>query len=50
MQDYIQNKLYEDNRWWNDWKFQFNCNKLEWVDPKYTPKIVKPSSVSSKKY
>ena len=25
-------------------------NKLEWVDPKYTPKRVKPFSVSSKKF
>ena len=48
-QDYIQKKLYESNRWWNDWKFQFHWNKLEWVDPKSTPKRVKPFSVSSKK-
>ena len=48
-QDYIQNKLHESNRWWNDWKFQLHWNKLEWVDPKYTPKTVKPFSVSSKK-
>ena len=47
--DYIQNKLYESNRWRNGWKFQFHWNKLEWVDPKSTPKIVKPFSVSSKK-
>ena len=47
-QDYIQNELYEYNRWWNDWKFQFHWNKLEWVDPKSTPKRVKPHSVSSK--
>ena len=42
-------KLYESNRWWNDWKFQLYWNKLEWVDPKSTPKRVKPFSVSSKK-
>ena len=30
--DYIQKKLYESNRSWNDWKFQLHWNKLEWVD------------------
>ena len=49
MQDYIQKKLYESNRWWNDWKSQLRQNKLEWVDPKSTPKRVRPFSVSSKK-
>ena len=49
-QEAIQNKLYEDNRWWNDWKFQLNWNKLEWVDPKSNPKRVKPFSASSKNY
>ena len=39
----------DSNRWWNDWIFQLHCNKLEWVDPKSTPKRVKPFSVSSKK-
>ena len=34
--------------WWNDWKFQLHWNKLEWVDPKPTPKRVKHYSVSSK--
>ena len=48
-QDEIQKKLYETNNWWNDWKFQLHLNKLEWVDPKYNPKIVKPFYVSSKK-
>ena len=48
--NYIQKKLYESYRWWNDWRFQFHWNKLEWVDPKYTPKIVKPISASSKSY
>ena len=47
-QDSIQKKLYEANRWWNYWKFQLHCKKLEWVDPKSTPKRVKPFSVSSK--
>ena len=35
IQGVIQKKLYEDNRWWNYWKFQLHWNKLEWVDPKY---------------
>ena len=47
-QDYIQKKLYKSNRWWNDWIFHLNWNKIEWVDPKSIPKIVKPCSVSSK--
>ena len=46
MQDEIQKKLYESNRWWNDWKFQLHWNKLEWVDSKYNPKRVKPFYVS----
>ena len=46
-QDVIQKKLYEANRWWDDWKFQLHCNNLEWVDPKSNPKIVKPFSASS---
>ena len=45
--DVIQKKLYEANRWWNDWKFQLHWNNLEWVDTKYNPKRVKPFSVSS---
>ena len=49
-QNYIQHKLFEANRWWNDWKLQLYCNKLEWVDPKSTPKRVKPFYVSSKKF
>ena len=36
--------------WWNDWKFQLHWHKLEWVDPKSNPKIVKPFSVSSKAF
>ena len=43
-------KLYESNRWWNDQKFQLHWNKLEWVDPKSTPKRVMAYSVSSKKF
>ena len=26
--DYIQKKLYESNRWWNDWKFPLYWDKL----------------------
>ena len=47
-QDEFQKKLYESNKWWNDWKFQLHWNKLEWVDPKSNHKIVEPFSVSSK--
>ena len=36
--------------WWDDWKFQLHWNMLEWVDPKSTPKRVKPLSVSPKKF
>ena len=43
-------KLYEANKWWNDWKFQLHWHKLEWVDPKSNPKIVKLFSVSSKTF
>ena len=28
-QDEIQKTLYEANNWWNDWRFQLHCNKLE---------------------
>ena len=48
MHDLIKNKLFVYNMWWNYWKFQLHWNMLEWVDPKTTPKIVKPFSVSSK--
>ena len=30
--DKIKNKLYTDNRNWNDCKFQLHWNKLEWVN------------------
>ena len=49
-QDDIQKKLYEANKQWNDWIFQLRWKKLEWVDPKYNPKRVKPLSVSSKTF
>ena len=47
-QDKIQKKLYETNKWWNDWKFQFHWKKLEWVNTKSLTKSDKPYSVSSK--
>ena len=47
--DIIKNKPFKSIRWWNDWKFQLHWNLLEWVDPKSTPKRVRPFSVSSKK-
>ena len=28
-QDEIQKKLYEANKWWNDWKFQLHWHKLK---------------------
>ena len=43
-------KLYKANKCWNDWRFQLHWNKLEWVDPKSCPKIIKPFSVSSKTF
>ena len=48
-QDEIHEKLYEANKWWDDWKFQLHWNKLEWVNPKTLIKRDKPYSVSSKK-
>ena len=47
--DLIKNKLFQSNMRWNDSKLQLHWNMLEWVDPKTTPKRVKPFSVSSKK-
>ena len=47
-QDEIQKKLYEASKCWNDCKFQLQWHKLEWVDPKSTPKIDKYYYVSSK--
>ena len=44
----IQKYIYEANMWWNDWKLQLHCKNLDWVDPKYKPKIIKPFYVSSK--
>ena len=39
-------KLYEDNKWWNDWKLQLHWNKLEWLHPKTLIKRDKPYSTS----
>ena len=41
--------IYEDNRYWNDWKFQLHWNKIERVNPRSQIKSLKPYSVSSKK-
>ena len=49
-QDLIKKELFVSNMWWNDWKFQLHWNMLEWVDPKTTPKRIKPFSVSSRKF
>ena len=46
-EDEIQKQLYEDNKWWNYWKFQLHWNKLEWVNPITIIKIDKPYLVSS---
>ena len=46
-QDEIQKKLYEADKWWNDWKFQLHWQKIEWVNPKYLTKRDKPYLVSS---
>ena len=42
-------KLYEANKWWNDWKFQLHWHKLEWLNSKSTPKRIKLFSDYSKK-
>ena len=46
-QEEIQKYIYESNKWWNDWKFQLHCHKLDWVNPKSLTKRDKPYSVSS---
>ena len=50
IQDVIQKKLYEANRWWNYWGFQLHLNKHEWFDSESNPKRVKPYYDSSKKF
>ena len=49
-EDEIKIKLYEANSYWNDWRFQFHWNNLEWVDPRSQIKREKYSSVYSKKF
>ena len=44
----FKKKLYEANKWWNDWKSQLHWNKVEWTNPKYLNKSDKTYSVSSK--
>ena len=48
--DLILKKLSQSNRWWNYWKFQLHWNKLEWVDPKSTPKRFNPFQFPRKRY
>ena len=48
--DLIKNKLFQSNMLWNDWKFQLHWIMFESVDPKSTPKRVKPLSVFSKEF
>ena len=43
-------KLYEADKWWNDWKFQLHWQNLEWVNPRSQIKRNKPFSVSSYKF
>ena len=40
-------KLYEANKWWNDWRFQLHWYNLEWVNRRSQIKRKKPFSVSS---
>ena len=49
--DEIKSKLYDANRWWNDWKFQLHWHMLQWVSPTSTknPRNM-PYSVSSTKF
>ena len=39
-------KLYEDNKWWDDWKSQLHWNNIEWVNPKTLIERDKTYSVS----
>ena len=43
-------KIYEANKWWNDWKYPLHWNKLEWVNPISETKRNKPFSFSSRKF
>ena len=44
----IKRKLYTDNMNWNDWKYQLNWNRLEWVNPRSKTARKKTYSTSSK--
>ena len=46
-EDGILKKLYEANKWWNDWSFQLHWHKLEWVNTISTFKREKTYSISS---
>ena len=43
-------KLYESNKWWNDWRFQLHWNNIEWVNPRSLTKMNKTFSVSSRDF
>ena len=47
--DNIKRELYTVNKNSNDWKFQFNQNKIKWVNPRSKIKREKIYSVPSKK-
>ena len=48
-EDEIKQKLYEDNKRWNDWRLKLHWRNLEWVNPRNLTKSNKPFSFSSKK-
>ena len=41
-EDEIKIKLYEANRWYNDWKLKLHWHNLEWVNPRSKIKRKKP--------
>ena len=49
-EDEIKKKLYEANKWWNDWKFKLHWNNLEWVNPITLTQRNKYFSFSSKRF
>ena len=48
-EDEIKRILTEDNQYWNDWKFQIQWNKLEWVNPRSRDEQKNQFCVSSKR-
>ena len=42
--------LCEDNKWWNDWRFQLHWQKIERVNPRSKIKRNKPYSFSTNKF